>query len=206
MLSHTEPTVRAVIAFLKLQNVKVNKQTVNDTLMEHPDWPGLLSISDSLQKWKVPNAAGKTTPDRLDDLPVPFIIYSRNYDHPVEIVTAVKPDSVEVLAEPYSKITVKTRDSFLQQWDGVYLISESNEFSGEPDYTARKNKYRIQQLVPIITLTLILALSFITFLQHLQVTIPSAVYFLYIQFALLVAGVSITSLLLWYEIDKNNPF
>ena len=59
MFNRFEPNVKATIAFLKLLNVKVTDTTVDDTLQNHPDWPSLLCISDSLNKWNVPNAAGK---------------------------------------------------------------------------------------------------------------------------------------------------
>jgi hypothetical protein len=32
---------------------------VDETLQNHPDWPSLLSISDALSKWNIPNASGK---------------------------------------------------------------------------------------------------------------------------------------------------
>lgn len=55
MLTQYEPTVKATITFLKLLKVKVNKKTVDETLQNHPDWPSLLCITDSLNKWNVPN-------------------------------------------------------------------------------------------------------------------------------------------------------
>lgn len=59
MVKGYEPNVKATIAFLRLLKVKVNKATINETLQSHPDWPGLLCISDALHKWSIPNGAGK---------------------------------------------------------------------------------------------------------------------------------------------------
>ena len=72
MFSQFEPNVKATIAFLKLLNVKVNASAVNETLQNHPDWPSLLCISDSLKKWNVPNGAGKIDVTNIDELPTPF--------------------------------------------------------------------------------------------------------------------------------------
>ncbi|WP_460686280.1 hypothetical protein [Niabella aquatica] len=38
MLSRYETNVRAAIAFIKVLNVKVNNQTIDETLQNHPDW------------------------------------------------------------------------------------------------------------------------------------------------------------------------
>ena len=51
--------VKATIAFLKQCKVNVNNATVNETLQNHPDWPSMLWISDSLTKWNITNGAGK---------------------------------------------------------------------------------------------------------------------------------------------------
>ena len=72
MFNQYEPNVNATIAFLQLHHVKVNSSTVNETLQNHPDWPGLLCISDSLNKWNVPNGAGKIEPDKMDGVAHPF--------------------------------------------------------------------------------------------------------------------------------------
>lgn len=74
LLNQYEPNVKATIAFLRLLKVKVNDRTVNETLQNHPDWPSLLCINDSLHKWNIPNAAGKIEPEKIEELPGPFIM------------------------------------------------------------------------------------------------------------------------------------
>ncbi|MCW3111232.1 MAG: hypothetical protein JWQ09_5738, partial [Segetibacter sp.] len=59
MFNQYDPTVEATISFLRLLKVPVNNVTVNETLQNHPDWPNLICISDSLNKWNIPNGAGK---------------------------------------------------------------------------------------------------------------------------------------------------
>ena len=89
MLAQYEPNVKATIVFLRSLGVKVNNSTVNETLQNHPDWPSLLCISDSLQKWNIPNAAGKMKMEDIDQLPVPFIACTRDLENPVAVVTHV---------------------------------------------------------------------------------------------------------------------
>ncbi len=76
MLHQYEPNVKATIAFLQLLKVKVNNTTVNEAMQNHPDWPTLLCIGDSLNKWSIPNGAGKIDSNDIDQLPTPcYCIY-----------------------------------------------------------------------------------------------------------------------------------
>lgn len=64
MLNQYEPNVKATIAFLELLKVKVTNETVNETL-QNPDWPSVLCLSDSFNKWDIPNGAGKIEPNQI---------------------------------------------------------------------------------------------------------------------------------------------
>lgn len=72
MFNQYESNVKAPIAFLKLLNVKVNDVTVNETLKNHPDWPTVLGLSDSFNKWNIVNGAAKTEPKHI----LPYTVFS----------------------------------------------------------------------------------------------------------------------------------
>ncbi|MEJ7678510.1 MAG: hypothetical protein WKG06_11755 [Segetibacter sp.] len=97
MFNPYEPNVKATIAFLKLLNVKVNAATVDETLQNHPDWPSVLCVSDSFNKWNIPNGAGKIEPNQIDQLPVPFIAYTNDREHPLSIVTQVADATIQII-------------------------------------------------------------------------------------------------------------
>lgn len=96
MFNQYEPNVKACITFLQLINVKVNNATVNETLQNHPDWPSLLCITDSLNKWNVPNGAGKIGVNDIDQLPTPFVAYTYDRETPLSVVTQVADTTVLV--------------------------------------------------------------------------------------------------------------
>jgi uncharacterized membrane protein len=207
MWASYEPNVKATIAFLKLLNVKVNNATVDDTLQSHPDWPSLLCISDSLNKWHIPNAAGKIDKNDIEQLPVPFIAYTYDREYPLAIVTIVENGFVSyTTGKANSRKESKTvsKDDFLKIWDGVYLIAEPAEASGEKDFAANKKSHFIKQLIPAVLLTVIVLFFAYTLYQFVKAPQINELA-VYLQFGLLLAGVIITSLLLWYETDKNNP-
>lgn len=208
MLSNYEPNVKAAIAFLNLLKIKVNHVTVNETLQNHPDWPGLLCVSDSLNKWNISNGAGKIAPNKIEELPTPFIAYTRNIEHPLAIVTDVTDTTIQFYQKNYNKPITETKDNFLKTWDGVYLIAEPNENSGEHNYEINKRKALINSLIPVVGFFGVVLLSFLLLNDSISNAIASAALYnagIYLQYFILLTGVLVTSLLLWYEIDKSNP-
>jgi uncharacterized membrane protein len=205
MFNRFEPNVKATIAFLKLLNVKVTDTTVDDTLQNHPDWPSLLCISDSLNKWNVPNAAGKIEVSEIDLLPTPFMAYTSSVVNQLEIVLEVSETEVKVFSIIKDKPLTQTKESFLKYWNGIYLIAEKNDKSGEKNFEETKRNAFVKSLIPV---SLVILLSVLTFLflkrnvELSEISFPLAVYF---QYIILFLGVIVSSLLLWYEIDRNNP-
>lgn len=90
----------------------------------------------------------------------------------------------------------------------MYLIAEPNENSGEVNFEATKRGLLINSLIPIAALTTLIT-SLILFLNRAVETSVVSTDIneigIYVQFGILLIGVITTSLLLWYEIDKNNP-
>ncbi len=204
MLHQYEPSVKATICFLNLLQVKVNDTTVNETLQNHPDWPGLLCISDSLNKWNIPNGAGKIDVSKVDELPVPFLANTHNRGNPLAVVTEVTETTIKYFQKNYTAAVIGTRENFFKSWDGVYLIAEPNINSGEKDYTINRRKAILNSLIPMAACLALVLLSFVLLSNNIGFATlhPIAIY---LQYLILLTGVFITSLLLWYEIDKSNP-
>ncbi|OQY76046.1 MAG: hypothetical protein B6D44_00275 [Ignavibacteriales bacterium UTCHB2] len=188
--------VKTVIKFLKLLNVKVNSSTVNRELQNHPDGPSLLGITDSFNKWNIPNGVGKIDTSKIDELPTPFIAHINRRGGPILIVTDVSDKDIRVYNK--DKIVVETREVFLKKWKGVYIIAEPNEHSGEANYEVNKRKVFLSSLIPAALFILIAILPFLFFPAVSRIG-------LYYQYFIFLAGLIITTLLLWYVIDSNNP-
>ena len=202
-----EPNVKTTIAFLKLLEIKVNNTTVDETLQSHPDWPSLLCISDSLHKWHIPNAAGRLDKNDIEQLHVPFIAYTHNWDYPLAIVTDVADGFVSYTSgKTNSRKDEKTvsKEDFLKLWDGVYLIAETNNESGEKDYAINKKGLVIKNSIPVALFTALVCFFTLSLSKGVEATSINAVA-VYLHLGLLLAGVIVSSLLLWYETDKNNP-
>ena len=207
MINSYEPIVKTTIGFIKLLNVNVDDDTINETLHNHPDWPALISVSDSLNKWQIPNAAGKIENNEIDEQPLPFLAYVNNAEFPLLIVKAITDKEIKYSQKNKIDIT-EPKENFYKRWNGVFLIAEPTKDSGDPYYKANQRKKFYNNLLPVVTVAAIVMLSFfslyktVTQVSRFEIITVSAVY---VQYLILLVGVFVTSLLVWYEIDKNNP-
>ncbi|MEQ1554294.1 MAG: thioredoxin domain-containing protein [Ferruginibacter sp.] len=204
MLNQYEPIIKATISFLKLLKVKVNNRTVNEALQNHPNWPSMLCITDSLHKWNIPNAVGKIDTSKIDELPTPFIAYTNNNKNNIAIVNSVAETTVQVLQKNYNKPVTYGKEDFVKTWSGVYLIAEPNQLSGETNFTSNKQKYFLNAVVPLVAIFSILIFSFLLMQKNATAIFVSQGNFL-LQYFIYLMGTIVTVLLLWYELDKNNP-
>lgn len=208
MVKQFDSTVKAVISFLGLLEVRVNDKTVDEILQSHPNWPSLLAISDSLNKWNIPNGAGKIEPSQIDQLPTPFLAYTDDEETPLAIISQITETSVYIFSKKYDKQKAIPKDEFVKKWNGIFLIAESNELSGEPNYKLIKRKYFFNSLLSFSTISAILILSFLFLKKNLITTsnlLSYSVTGVYLQYLIILTGIVLTILLLMYEIDKNNP-
>lgn len=206
MFNKYDPKVNTIISFLKLFDVKVNNSTVDETLQNHPDWPGLLCISDSLTKWNLPNAAGKIEKQSIERLPTPFLAYTNNFVTPLEIITDVSETSVTVLSNRKQKAKSENKEDFFKRWTGIYLIAERNEIAGEQNFEINRRRSFLNNSLPALLIALLIIVT--TFIIHRNLTVLTnfiPVPGVYFQYIILLVGILVSSLLLWHEIDSNNP-
>jgi uncharacterized membrane protein len=212
-----EHPVTATIALLNQLKVKVTASTVNETLQNHPDYPSLLSISDSLKKWHIANVAFKVSDtskvsdtydyDKLKEIPLPFLTFINKNGGEFITVTQINNETITYADNTKSKALQKPVDEFVKEWKGIVLLAVANEQSGEKNYRKNKRGENIRSLkIPALLFTglIIATLSALSFFnQNLQ---ENKIFIDYsILLVLKLAGIFSTSLLLWYEVDKANP-
>lgn len=206
MLSRFHPNVKSTIVFLKLLKIKVNSSTVDDTLQNHKDWPSLLSIHDSLNKWKVENVAGEINPSDISLLPTPFIVFIKDSETPFEIVTEANDRTVSVLSGTYRKIKVENIKTFFKRWNGIFLIAEKGPDSGEKRFEQNRIRSFVKTLVPIFFFTGILILSILCLVSKINISdVFYPILGIGVQYLILLLGIFTSVLLIWHEIGSNNP-
>jgi uncharacterized membrane protein len=134
-------TVSIVYILLKILKVKVNKKTVQDTLIHHPAYPTLLSISDALKEWHVDNLALQLESiDQLNDLPLPFIAHLDTKNGTFVVVEKITSNTISY-RESTLKYVHDSWNNFNLKWSGVILIAEANQQSGE--YKFKENHLNV---------------------------------------------------------------
>lgn len=208
MLNQYEPSVKVVIIFLKLLGVKVTNTTVDETLQNHPNYPGLLSISDSLSRWNIPNAALKIAPPQIDQLETPFIAYINIDSQPFSIVTSVNKVAITYRSKNYNNIIIESREAFLNKCTGIYLVAEKNDDSGEKKYKQNKIEAFYKAAIPALFLLLIVFLSITSLNNNADLLNGNVINYaigVNFQFVFLLIGAIISSFLIWHEINSANP-
>lgn len=199
------PEIKAVIRFTELLKVKVTRSTISETLQSHPDWPSLLCISDSLNLWKVPNAGAKMNKEDIDQLPVPFLAYLPGQPAPITVVTEVANNTVTTYNDNFTRTVALPKDFFLSLWTGIYILAEPALNSGERNYRQKKQRAFVASLLPALLLIMLTGNSMYWLYESLQmINLPQQAG-VWLQYGIVLIGVAVCILLIWYEIDRNNP-
>jgi uncharacterized membrane protein len=194
----------AVNNLLKIAKVNVTETTLKSKLLQHSDFPTLISLSDVLTDLKVDNMATRINPYQLSEIPLPAIAHFENGAGYV-IINKIEDNNVEWF---HDKMGIKRESiaEFSQKWQGITLLTQPSEKSGEESYPKNRRFEIIENLrnpFIISSLTLILGYFIWTHFANLSFENTNSFYaFLIAKFA----GVIVSSFLIWYSIDANSSF
>jgi hypothetical protein len=198
-LQNFEQPVNATISLLKRLKVKVTNNTINKTLHEHPDYPSFLSINDVLNQFNVNTAAINVEKEKIKALPLPFIAHVTNKGGGFVTVTEINDQSLTYYntKEDYSSTVSILIDEFTKICSGNTILAEATENAGEQNYTVQRKKELLEGIkIPILFICL-LACGITTSIISLSISYSVLVLLKFI-------GVIVSTLLLWYEVDKTN--
>jgi hypothetical protein len=193
--------VHILISFLKLLNIPVSPYTAQKELMSHPDYPSMLSVTDSLSSWNISNAVFKVNKAKLDfqHLKFPFIVHFP--DNGGSFLLVKKFHNGILTCSKNSRENLKiTISEFIQSWDGVILIAEKELDSGEKHYKQSIIKGLLEDIkLPFLVTVVILSVAYFINFQ-----LANKIYLGIL--GLKILGIVVCSLLLVYSINSGNPF
>jgi len=174
--------------------------TITNELMEHPDFPSLLAVSDCLNVWKIPHEIYKmdVEENKLEDLSFPFIAHFDKHGEQFVLISGIYDDRIRCSNEQGTYFI--SRSEFLDKWDGILLYAEKDLQSGESNYkrtllTSWLQKARVPFLLLVLMGCIFNIINYIS-LNWTDIAL------LGIKFA----GILVSSLLLIYSVNANNPF
>jgi uncharacterized membrane protein len=206
-LSINSNITNVAISYLQKLNIPVTKTSLKERLQTNPYYPSLYSLSNVFERLNVENEAYKIDAEKITELQPPFIAYLKNQTTGKDfvLVTSVNDKDVKYIAENKKEKTV-TKENFLKDFENVVFVADKNEKSGEADYTINLKKEQAQKnktFALVAGAALIFIATVYLFLHSLPSSVIAAAA---LVLAIKIAGLSISVLLLIYEIDKSNSF
>jgi uncharacterized membrane protein len=196
--------INVVQILVKRLGIKISLTSIREKLTEHPDYPSLLSISDSLASWKIPSLAFKAEKETLLSLPTPFMVQIKEGNEIFfSVVSFVDTNKLVISDSITSKSHEMAWDAFMSKWTKIVMAVEATEASGDEKYTTNHKYEMIQRLSYTGGLILLFVVVACVAFFHIQSLGWSAWKGIALLFTKLF-GVYIGGLLLWYEVDKNN--
>ena len=195
--------LHALAALLRLSRVRVTRATLAEKLGQHPDFPSLTALSDTLDELRVDNLAAHLTPDQLPDIPLPALVYLNSAGGFFAPLRAATPAAVEWWHARRGWQT-ESLSQFSQHWNGVALLVEPTERAGEANYAQSRRRELLAGLrLPFAGLILLLCLG--VWAGVYAAPRPGALPY-YVLLLLYAAGSAVSGLLVWHTLDADNPF
>jgi thiol-disulfide isomerase/thioredoxin len=194
--NYSNPTI-ALYNFLQLLKVPATLKGVDTHLQQHPNYPSLLSITDTLTIYKVEHATYEIENDKLSQLPLPFFTSYKSNGGNFVVVTNITNDIVTYIE---NEATINQPiATFINNYNNIVVLAEANEKSSEPNFKHYKKAEFWQQIqLPFFVGLALLLMGVSGFVFQI-----AGLHF-YLISLLKVAGIVVSCLLLWFEIDKNN--
>jgi len=208
IISPVQNCEEIALEFCKQLKVRATETSIKEDILQHPDYPSLLTLSDVLKNMKTDNMSLKTTAENLVNLPVPFVaqVYGKKKGYSLfAIISKINSENIEWYNPEIHKKESITFGDFAIQFTGYVLIAEADETSVEQNYGLKLNKERrigfwntVIALVFPIMFIIISCKNFLTL--GFYVSLAPVIYLLFT-----LIGCAVGILLLLYEIDQHNP-
>lgn len=206
-LFQQENCLEVITKLFAVLKIKVTATTLEKDLTFHPDYPSLLSISDTLIKYGVDNVAIKTQPGKLRQIPLPCLVQIKSVKDNDDFFSVIKSinHSYVTYYDPDKKLWKKSSlADFTKVWPkGIALIMDATFAHGEKDYLKNRreeNQRNTSQCFTLLALPLLAIFFMVTALINngLSVLMPA----LYLLLTLL--GILMTGLLVGYELNPDH--
>lgn len=153
--------------YLEKERIFIEKNEFLFQVRSHPDYPSLLSISDTLSFFNIDNGALKILKSEIDLLPEKFIALLNDNSAEPFLYLVERKENIYVLSDDNKKLVI-TKDDLEKKWCNVVLLVEKKD-----DY-----EYTRTRPISFILLFILFSLSLIIVYLFANKFVLTSYYFL----------------------------
>ncbi len=127
-----------VIDYLRAMKLKVSHGYIEKQLLSHPDYPSILSVSDSMEQLGLNVKVGRTEKEQLSHIPFPYLLHTKAHQSGFLLI-----DNEQSLSKHLEKLKTD---------EGVILKGENKEGFSNPNHDAAFQKETLKKWSKYIAL------------------------------------------------------
>lgn len=112
--------------YLKKEGISIDKDEFEFQVQSHPDYPSLLSISDTLSFFNINNGATRLASSEIELLPERFIAFLREEKNKLQLCFIEKKGSEYVYTKDKKSLIISKQD-LETRWENIVLLVEKSE-------------------------------------------------------------------------------
>jgi len=112
--------------YLKKEGISIDKDEFEFQVQSHPDYPSLLSISDTLNFLNINNGAMRVDSSEIELLPERFIAYLSEEKNKLQLCFVEKKGSEYVYIKD-KKTLILSQQDLEARWENIVLLAEKSE-------------------------------------------------------------------------------
>ncbi|MGB5821345.1 MAG: vitamin K epoxide reductase family protein [Saonia sp.] len=191
-----EPIAIILYELFKLLGIRITYGSIKEKLLQHPSFPSLFSITNTLTNFGIPNKAVRIQKEQLEHLETPFFA-TIQWDETV-LVKTVNEDTIRYCS-PSKGWMDMTISQFMEIWNHMVILVDTTVEIEEKKYVRKKNFENLLQLrLPVTIIVLLGLLSILIYEIGTTIILP----FLFLK----LLGFFIAVLLVLKEINSDTRF
>lgn len=181
-------------------NISVTKETIEKSLKSHPNYPTFKSICDCLSDWHIDYCPLKIDSTELMDIETPYIAHLKDSGGQLAFVTKIHRGSV-YYHESLKKRSILNISEFMEKCSGAAILIESSEKSGENDYSIKRQKEILDNLILPIQILAVTLFALFMFWESFSYGGLFQFTRLHLLFLTKILGIIFSVFLIFHEFD-----
>ncbi|WP_026712794.1 vitamin K epoxide reductase family protein [Flavobacterium daejeonense] len=161
-------SIPALFKYLKGENININQEEFKFQAQSHPDYPSLLTISDTLLFFNIDNGAMRINFSDIESLPNRFIALLKEEQNQSKFYYIEKKNEEIYRITRDNKLSVISKKELENQWDSLVLLVENQQ-----------NNFKSNKKTWFTTLFFLSLVSFFYTVLQFQIDLLDKTFFIF---------------------------